>query len=64
MHKSSVLIWLTNFIDSDLHDIIVDNYNLGLNPDKENEVELEFYEFPTLPLDTALINNCCVSSSY
>lgn len=45
---------LAHFIDSDLHDIIVDNYNLGLNPDKENEVELEYYQFPTLPLDTAL----------
>jgi len=26
---------LASFIDCDLHDIIVDNYNLCLNPDKE-----------------------------
>ena len=45
---------LANFIDSELHDIIVDNYNLGLDPDKETDVELEYYQFPTLPLDTAL----------
>jgi hypothetical protein len=43
---------LANFIDSDLQDIIVDNYNLTLDPD--NDQELEYYEFPTLPLDTAL----------
>ena len=40
---------LATFIDSDLHDIIVDNYNL-----LSEEAELEYFEFPTLPLDTSL----------
>ena len=44
---------LASFIDSDLHDIIVDNHNLFLVHD--DEPELEYYEFPSLALDSALI---------
>ena len=44
---------LASFIDSDLHDIIVDNHNLFLVHD--DEPELEYYAFPSLALDSALI---------